>query len=260
MKKRLLAILMATAMSMSFIACGGSKDEGTTNNNAAVENNAASTESAAFSDEQIALAEEYLELIEVYDATVERVNATPELLENQELVDLMNEVTDAIVDADECFEDPELLTDEVMAELRKAFDYTYEFIDQVNELVGEAGVAMEDLADVFTIGYVGMDEEENTYYFISDEDIVSAGFVYLSADATQHLICIGDTVDNEDGSFTIVDAEDGLTATLQTVEQIEGGLVLSIDGEIEVTMVPYDAAEVLEMITTIETETQNISE
>ena len=65
MKKRLLAILMATAMSMSLIACGGGEDEGAANNNAAVEkeqSDAADTEGAVFSEEQAALAQEYIDL------------------------------------------------------------------------------------------------------------------------------------------------------------------------------------------------------
>lgn len=268
MKKKLLAILMVAAMSMSFIACGGSEDEGAANNNVAVENgqNAATeqveeaTEGPQFSDEQIALAEEYLQLTEDYDAIVDKVNASEELLANQELVDVMNELTDALVGADECFGDPTLLTDEVMAELRKAFDETYVFIDGVNELLGatEAEVTVEDLASVFTIGFVGADANDNTYYFICDEEIISAGLVILSADTTQNLMCIGDVVENSDGSLTLTDV-DGEYQTTFTAEPIEGGLTMVFDGELEVTMVPYEVSEVIDMMLTIEAETQNVN-
>ena len=249
---------------MSLIACGGGKDEGTTNNNVAVEqNDAADTEGAEFSEEQAALAQEYLDLCEAFDAAADRVNNTPSLLEQEEIVNTMNEVADALISLDECFGDPALLTEEVMVQIKDTIEKGYVFIDEVNALVDgeEAGsdITIEDMASVFTIGFVGMDEAENTYYFISDEDVVSAGFVYLSADTTQHLVCVGDTVENEDGSFTIVDTEDELKATIAVVEESEDSLVLLIDNEIEVTMVPYDSAEVIEMIFTIEEGSQSIN-
>ncbi len=266
MKKKLLAILMMAAMSMSLIACGGGEDEGAANNNAAAEqeqNDAADTEGPVFSEEQAALAQEYIDLCEAYDAAADRVNNTPSLLEQEEIVNTMNEVADALISLDECFGDPELLTEEVMVQVKDTIAKGYKFVDEVNALVdGEetgSDITIEDMASVFTIGYAGADEEENTYYFISDEDVVSAGLVYLSADATEHLVCVGDTVENEDGSFTIVDTDGELKATIAVVEELEGGLVLLIDNEIEVTMVPYDSADVIEMIFTIETETQSIN-
>jgi len=266
MKKRLLAILMAAAMSMSLIACGGGKDEGAANNDVAVkqeQSDAADTEELVFSEEQAALAQEYLDMCEAFDAAANRVNNTPSLLEQEEIVNTMNEVADALISIDECFGDPELLTEEVMLQVEDVIGKAYTFIEQVNALVDGEGagseITIEDMASVFTIGFVGMDEAENTYYFISDEDVVSAGFVYLSADTTQHLVCVGDTVENEDGSFTIVDTEGELKATIAVVEEAEDSLVLLIDNEIEVTMVPYDSAEVIEMIFTIEAESQSIN-
>ena len=75
MKKRLLAILMATAMSMSLIACGGGEEEAATKEVAteeAVEEEAAVEEVAdvEYTEEQQAFVDEYLQLCEDYDAAI----------------------------------------------------------------------------------------------------------------------------------------------------------------------------------------------
>lgn len=267
MKKRVLAILMAAVMSMSFIACGGSEDEGAANNDAVVENEQSNDDAAdaEYTEEQVAAAEEYLQLLEDYQAAIDAANAVPELLEDQGFVDTMNELTDAVSEMDALFGDPSLLTDEVIAEMRIAFDAVYETIDEVNALVAAStgtgvseDITVEDLAAVFTIGYVGADDKENTYYFICDEELLSAGLVVLSADETQNVMCIGDVTENEDGSITIVD-EDGMTATINSVEEVEGGIILTIDEVLEVAMVPYDSAEVLSMMFIIEEGSRNVN-
>lgn len=257
MKKRLLAILMAAVMSMSLIACGGGKDEGTTNNNAAVEqNDAADTEGAEFSEEQAALAQEYLDLCEAFDVAADRVNNTPDLLEQEEIVNTMNEVADALISLDECFGDPALLTEEVMVQIKDTIEKGYLFIDEVNVLVDGEEV-VEDLASVLTIAWAGADEDENTYYFVCDEEVTYGLLVVLSADMTQNLNCVGEIVENEDGTITIVD-ETGYTATLAT-EEVDGGLIVTIDNELEVAMVSYDAEEVLDLVYQIDTQTENVN-
>ncbi len=264
MNKRLLALLMAAVMSMSLIACGGGDDEGTSTNDAAVEKEVEESETAVgeFSEEQAALAQEYLDLCEAFDAAAERVNNTPSLLEQEEIVNTMNEVADALISLDECFGDAELLTEEVMVQLKDTIEKGNKFVNEVNALVdGEEATGtelnVEDLASVLTIAWAGADEEENTYYFVCDEDVTFGMLLILTADMTQNINCVGEIVENEDGTITIVD-ETGYTATLAT-EEVEGGLMVTIDGELEVAMVSYDAAEVLELMFTIDAETQNMN-
>lgn len=115
--KKLLVLMMSLVMAANLVACGGSPK----------------TE-ATFTAEQQALAQEYLEMCTKYDEAVDKVNETPALLENTELIDTMNDLADAIIEADEHFANPENLTDEVMAALKTAFAQTYAFIDEVNKL------------------------------------------------------------------------------------------------------------------------------
>ena len=103
-----------------------------------------------------------------------------------------------------------------------------------------------------------MDTDENVYYFVCDEEMLSAGLVALTADLEQNLMCIGDVTHNEDGSMTIVDPS-GITATMAVVESTEDYLQVVIDGALEVTLVPQDAAVVLEKMSIVEEESQNIN-
>lgn len=261
MKKKLAAILMTTVLSLSLAACGGSKDTAKTQSKEAGEENQ-NLEESNFTEEQAQLAQEYLDMCEAYDEAVDLVNATPELLEVQELVDAMNELTTAIDEADECFADPELLTDEVMEGLRASFAETYKFIDEVTALAGNAENAevmdADALAEIFTIGYCGADEEENTYYFVCDDAVSVGGIVILSSDVTQNLNVVGDIVDNGDGSVTIND-DTGYSITFFVEEDEEGDLILTLQDGTQVAMGAYDAKEVIDMMMTIDEETENIN-
>ena len=275
MKKRVLAILMAAVISMSLIACGGKDDASTSGNDAAVEkdvnaneeSDAADSVTGEFSEEQAALAQEYLELCEAFDAAADLVNNTPAILEQEEVVNTMNEVADALISLDECFGDPELLTEEVMVQVEDAIEKGYAFIDEVNLYVeAESGAAstetaewtVEEMASVLTIAWAGADEEENTYYFVCDEEVTFGMLVVLTADMTQNVNCVGEITENKDGSITIND-ETGYTSKIATT-QVDGGLIATINDELEVAMVSYDAAEILELIFEIDTQTENINE
>lgn len=269
MKKRVLAILMATVMSLALVACGGGKEEAPAE--APVKSETAETpakseaeEEAAYTDEQMALAEEFDAMVEEYNAAIEVLEANPEILEQEEgLADTVNELTAAIEEAKEWFADPELLTAEVMDGLKNAMAETYKFIDEVNTAAGISGDVetseyAKELASVLTIAFGGVDEDENTYYFISDEEITEAAYVALSADMTQNVKCIGKVVENEDGSLTIKD-EEGYETTF-TAEAVDGGMILTLQNGVEVAMVPWDAAEIIELVLTIGANTENINE
>ena len=257
MKKRLLAILMATAMSMTLIACGS--EESAVAEDTAIETEnietADETTAAEYTDEQLALAEEYVEMCEAYNAAVDLINATPELASQQELIDAVNELTAVIEEADAICADPSLLTPEVMEGLRVSFDNTYAFIDSVNAAVeGIETTNSTDLASILTIAYAGADEEENTYYFVCDDAVSFGAIVLLSTDMTQSMNCVGEIVDNGDGSLTIND-ETGYTITFM-VEEAEGGLILTLDDGTIVGMAPWDTQEVLDMIIAIDEGTE----
>lgn len=261
MKKRVLAILMAAVMSMALAACGGEEE-------APAEAPAKSEtveevveEESAYTDEQVALEEEFYEMINAYNAAIDVLEANPELKEG--VVDTVNELTAAIEEAKEWFADPELLTAEVMDGLKNAMAETYKFIDEVNTAAGISGDVetseyAKELASVLTIAFGGVDEDENTYYFISDEEITEAAYVALSADMTQNVKCIGKVVENEDGSLTIKD-EEGYETTF-TAEAVDGGMILTLQNGVEVAMVPWDAAEIIELVLTIGANTENINE
>ena len=262
MKKRILAVLMAAIMAVSFTACGGG-DKNTANSNAGNEQNEVTVDGAEFTPEQVALAEEYLEMIDAYNAVVDKVNASEELLAQQELVDVMNEITVAIEEADECFEDPACLTDEVMAELRKAFDETYKFIDQVNALADDAGtgasgdLSLEQLADIFTIAYFGVVGEEAVYYFMCDEDVISGGLAVMTIEG--NMMCIGDITKNSDGSRTLVDVS-GEYQTTFTTEEIPSGIRMNFEGGSSVDMYPCTTDDVITAMLTIEAESLGMDE
>ena len=272
MKKKVLAILMAAVMSLALAACGGEKEtaeealvEEMPIEEAAVEEEAeeAAVEvSGEYTEEQLAFVQEYVDMCDAYNATVDLVNATPELVEQEELIDVINQLTAAIDEADEICADPSLLTPEVMESLRAAFAETYKFIDEVNAFTGEAGteeaVNMDVLLELFTIAYAGADEVENTYYFVCDEEVTFGGIVILSADMTQSVNYVGEITENEDGSLTIND-ESGHKFTF-IAEQVEGGLILTLDDGTSVGVAPWDTKEVIDMIVAIDEGTKILSE
>ena len=92
MKKKLLALLMATTMSMALVACGGSEV-------AEVVEEATEEVAGDYTEEQQAFVDEYLQLCDDYDAAIAVLESVPELAENQELADVMNTLTDAIAEA-----------------------------------------------------------------------------------------------------------------------------------------------------------------
>lgn len=261
MKKKVLVVLMAAVLAFSVVACGEKESASATKNNeVSTENEDAAEGEGEFTLEQAQLAQEYLDMCEAYDKAVDLVNATPELLEVQELVDVMNELTAVVEEADECFADPKLLTTEVMDGLRASFEETYKFIDEVTALAGGTADTQTDadaLAEIFTIGYCGADETENTYYFICDDEVSFGAIVILSSDMTKNLNVVGEIIDNGDGSVTI-DDETGYSITF-FVEEAEGGVILTLEDGTQVAMGTYDAKEVIDMIFAIEEETENIN-
>ena len=116
MKKKLLALLMATTMSMALVACGGSEEAATEEVavEETVEEEATEEVAGDYTEEQQAFVDEYLQLCDDYDAAIAVLESVPELAENQELADVMNTLTDAIAEVADICADPELLTEENM--------------------------------------------------------------------------------------------------------------------------------------------------
>lgn len=131
--KRLLVLIMALAMTLSLAACGG-------NNAAPAESPSTPTqvEKTEFTAEQQALAQDFMSMAEEFDAIADRVNASPELLENEELVTAMNDLSSEIIKADEYFASPETLTPEIMGALTVAIEVGRSFI-------AEAGAALDEI-------------------------------------------------------------------------------------------------------------------
>ncbi len=118
--KKLTVIIMVLAMMLSLAACGGS-------------------EKAEFSAEQQALAKDFMSMAEEFDAIADKVNASPELLENEELVTAMNDLSNEIIKADEYFASPETLTPEIMGALTVATDVGRTFIAEASDALEEIG-------------------------------------------------------------------------------------------------------------------------
>lgn len=179
-KTKLTAVLLTLLMCLSMIACGGDKrnsdsdasqpasTEATvqeeTETSAEVTEETASEDTEAtettgeFTAEQQALAEDFLAMTEAFDAVVDRVNANPDLLADTELIDAMNELADAIIEADAYFADPETLTPEVMESLRAAIDETYLFIDEANAALDSLDAAPESMTvNVEIVNNTGVD-------------------------------------------------------------------------------------------------------
>ena len=268
MKKKLLALLMAATMSMALIACGGGEEEAATTEVAteeAVEEDAAEeTEEVAdveYTEEQLAFIDEFNTMVDEYNAAVDVVNATPELAESQELVDVLNQLTDAINEVSEICEDPSLLTEENMEQLRTtAFVETYKLIDEINAYAegGEATSEMsgeEALKALFTVALAGADEAENTYWFLFNDDLTIGGCVILSADYTQSVNVLG-TVTADGDAMVITDDETGDYISFTVVEEGEDYLVVSVEGGNEVTIVNYDLDEAIQTVLAIDENTE----
>lgn len=131
--KKLLVLVMALAMTLSLAACGGKAAP------AAAPSTPVQVEEVEFTAEQQALAQDFMSMSEEFDAIADKVNASPELLENEELVTAMNDLSSEIIKADEYFASPETLTPEVMGALTVAIEVGRSFI-------AEAGAALDEVS------------------------------------------------------------------------------------------------------------------
>ena len=272
MKKKLLALLMATTMSMALIACGGGEEEATTNEVAteeavgeeATEEVAEETADVEYTEEQAAFVDEFNTMVDDYNTAIDVINATPELAENQELVDIMNTLTDAINEVSEICEDPSLLTEENMELLRTtSFVETYKLIDQINAYAegGDSADMSEEkaaLKAVFTTALAGTDDAENTYWFLFDDELTFGAFVILSADQTQSVNVVGEITSREDGALVITDETTSSYIAFTTVEQTDEYLKVAVEEGNEVTLVNYDLDEAIDVVVAIDENTEII--
>lgn len=132
--KKLLVLIMALAMTLSLAACGGNNAAPT-----ASPSTPAQVEKTEFTAEQQALAQDFMSMAEEFDAIADKVNASPELLENEELVTAMNDLSSEIIKADEYFASPETLTPEIMGALTVAIEVGRSFIAEAGAALEEAG-------------------------------------------------------------------------------------------------------------------------
>lgn len=276
MKKKLLTLLMAATMSMALMACGGSEEAATeevTTEEAAteevateevVEEEAAEeTTDVEYTEEQAAFVDEFNAMVDDYNAAIDVFDATPELAENQELVDIMNTLTDAINEVAEICEDPSLLTEENMELLRTtSFAETYKLIDQINayesEDVAETSEEKDALKAVFTTALAGTDEEENTYWFLFDDELTFGAFVILAADQTQSVNVVGEITSREDGALVITDETTSSYIAFSTVEKTDDYLKVAVEEGNEVTLVRYDLDEAIDVVIAIDETTEII--
>lgn len=118
--KKILAVMMTFILALSLVACGGGAEQ-----------------TSEFTPEQQALAKEFSDMVDRFNDVVDKVNASPTLLEEQELVDQMNELSAEISAADEKFASPKTLTPEVMTWLKTAIEATHTFIKEAEALLDE---------------------------------------------------------------------------------------------------------------------------
>lgn len=264
MKKKLLAILMATAMSMALTACGGSEEAATTTEETTTTEEAVVEETTGdYTDEQSAFVDEFNKMVDDYNVAVDAVNANEELLSNQELVDMMNEVTAAIDEASEIIADPANLTAEVMEGYKAAFAETYSLINSINEYLEDGATTemSEEEAAIraaFTTALCGADEVENTYWFLFNDDITFGAFVILSADYTQSINVVGEITSAEDGSLVITDETTSSYIAFNVVEEGEDYLTVAVEEGNEVTLINCDFDEAVEMVLAIDETTEII--
>lgn len=193
--------------------------------------------------------EAYEQMINDYNAAIDLANEVPELLEDEELVNAMNELTAGIDTITELMADPANMTDEFLANLETSMELTYVTINRVNSLA--------ELLPILTIAGAGADEAENTYWFACSEDETVGVMVILSADQTQNVYCAGSMVINEDGTYTIYD-EDGYTMTM-AVEVVEDGLLLTMQDGTQVGMFAAAPKDVIDIMLAIEEGTENVN-
>ena len=245
MKKKLLALLLATAMSMSLIACGGGEE---TAPEVSATEDTAEEPVGDYTEEQLACLEEFQQMLDDYNAVIDLANQVPQITEDEELVNVMNELTAEIDSTTELLEDPANMTEEFMASLSTAMEQTYTTINRLNSLA--------ELLPILTIAGVGVDEEENTYLFAFNEEETVGAMVILSADQTQNVYCAGDMVVSEDGTYTI---SDGTYEMSMLVEVIEEGLAITMQDGTVVGMVGAEPKQVVDAMLSIEEATENVN-
>lgn len=258
MKKRLLAILMATAMSMALIACGGGEEETVTKDapteDVAENDTEADTEEAEapagdYTEEQVAALEAYQKMLDDYNAAVDAANAVPQITENQELVDVMNQAAATIDEITTLMDDAANLNDQFFTDLDVFVGQTYVLINRLQEL--------SELLPILTIAGYGEDEAANQYYFAMNEEETVGAMVILSADQTQNVYCAGEMVVSEDGTYTISNGEYEMS---MLVEVIEEGLAITMQDGTIVGMVGADPFDVVDAMLAIQEATENVNE
>lgn len=266
MKKRLLALFMAAAMSMSLIACGGGEEEVVTKETATEETTEEAAEETTeelagdYTEEQSAFVDEFNTMVDDYNAMIDTINANEELSTNEELAAKMNELTAAIDECAEVCNDPANLTDEVMENYRVAFAQTYEVIEQMKPYLSENTAEMSEeeaaMKAILTTAVAGTDEAENTYFFLFNDEVTFGAFVILSADQTQSVNVVGEITETEDGGIKIVDESTSSYIAFSIIEEGEDYLVVSIEEGNDVTLVGYDIDEAIEVVLAIDEVTE----
>ena len=113
------------------------------------------------------------------------------------------------------------------------------------------------LKDVFTSAIVGADEEENTYWFLFNDELTFGAFVILSADYTQSVNVVGEiTSRDEDGALVITDESTNSYIAFTVVEEGEDYLVVEIEEGNQVTMINYDLDEAIQTVIGIDETTE----
>ena len=194
--KKLLALMMALVMTLSFAACGGSKVDPE-----ASSSTSAQVMEAEFTAEQQALAQEFISMAEEFDAIADKVNASPELLDEEELVNAMNELADEIIKADEYFANPETLTPEVMGGLKVAIEVGRTFI-------AEAGAALDEIEDAKAA--------------LETASVVVPVEIFNSTGVDIHALALSPANNNEWG-------ENLITEVIKNGEKVQGELAFTED-------------------------------
>ncbi|MEG1752383.1 MAG: hypothetical protein RR234_00580 [Christensenella sp.] len=134
--KKLLVLILALAMAMSLVACGNSSKpapSAPTSTSAPT----ADLENAEFTPKQQAAAQKFIDIATRYDA--EPVNVDTDLAEIQEVVQLMNDVADAIIEADAIFADTANMTAEVLADIDLSVVQAGLLLDEVEAMLANCG-------------------------------------------------------------------------------------------------------------------------
>lgn len=138
-------------------------------------------------------------------------------------------------------------------------------VEEVTEEATEEATAEEEMSpeeilkSVFTGAIVGADEEENTYWFLFDDELTYGAFVILSADYTTSINVVGEiTSRDEDGALVITDESTSSYIAFTVVEEGEDYLVVQIEDGNQVTLINYDLDEAIETVVGIDQTTEII--